>query len=361
MNKLFEPAKIHTMELKNRFVRSATWTGTADETGTVTEKMIRLAEFLAKGSVGLLISGHCFVSEKGKASVRQKAIYDDRFVDGLARLAEKVHAGGAKTALQLAHAGIFAEESVPKPYIAVSNIGNKSKEEITEVTHDDVFRLVDAFVAAGKRAKRAGFDAVQLHCAHGYLLSQFLSPLFNKRSDEYGGDLEGRTRIHKEIMQGLRAELGDDFPILIKMNCSDFVEGGMNLEDASDAAVMFEKFGCNAVELSGGILRSIKFSPSRMGINSKNKEAYFQNEARTIKKKIKIPLILVGGIRSLSTAETMLNTQAADFISLSRPLIAEPNLIARWKAGNVSPSICKSDNRCFKPGFEGQGIHCALS
>mgnify|MGYP001250942279 CR=1 FL=1 len=108
MNKLFEPAKIHTMELKNRFVRSATWTGTADETGTVTEKTIRLAEFLAKGSVGLLISGHCFVSEKGKASVRQKAIYDDRFVDGLARLAEKVHAGGAKTALQLAHAGIFA-------------------------------------------------------------------------------------------------------------------------------------------------------------------------------------------------------------------------------------------------------------
>ncbi len=358
MSALFEPATLHTLELKNRFVRSATWTGTASPKGETTDEMISRMVALARGGVGLVVTGHTFVSPEGQASFKQAAIFDDGFVDGLKRLTEKVHECGGKIALQIAHAGMYPAEGAPSPSLSVSKIEDKTDEVMRAMSLDDIRRIREAFVSAAVRAERAGFDAVELHSAHGYLLSQFLSPYFNKRTDEYGGDIEGRARIHGEIIRGIRDSLGDRFPVLVKMNGKDYVDGGLLPEEAAEAASRFEEAGASAVEVSGGFLRNVKYSPSRMGINSEKKEAYFQEEARTVKRRVGIPVILVGGIRSLHVAETMVETSVADFIALSRPLVCEPDLVMRWQGGDVRPSLCRSDNRCFKPGFEGLGIAC---
>lgn len=361
MDRLFETAKIHTLTLRNRFVRSATWTGTGTADGEVTEEMISRMVELAEGEVGLIISGHAYVQPEGQASPRQLAVYRDRFVDGLRRMVDRIHERGGVVAMQLAHAGMYAIDTAPGPCSVVSKLDDNPEKEQRALDTEDIGRLVEAFVAAGLRAKAAGFDAVELHSGHGYFLSQFLSPCFNKRTDEYGGDVKGRARIHVEILKGLRTALGDAYPILVKMNGRDYADGGLTAEDAAEAARLMEQAGCNAVELSGGLLRNVKLSPSRMGISSEEKEAYFKEDARLIKQAISIPLILVGGVRSLSVAESVLKTGVADFISMSRPLICEPNLIARWRAGDRRPAACKSDNRCFRPGFKGQGVFCPHS
>ena len=359
MTDLFAPAPLHTLTLRNRFVRSATWTGTADDAGAATDETLRRMTELAEGGVGLIVTGHAYVQASGQASPRQLGIFDDRFRDGLSRVTEAVHAGGAKIALQLAHAGMFTAENVRLPAAAVSNIEDKPDSEQRVLSLDEIYQLIDDFIAAGKRGAAAGFDAVMLHAAHGYLLSQFLSPHFNKRTDAFGGDITHRAAVACEIIKGLRDALGADFPILVKMNGSDYLDGGLTAEDAAEAAQLLEKAGCHALELSGGLLRNIKYSPSRMGISSPKKEAYFLEDARIVKQKISIPLILVGGIRSLEVAQSVIDEGTADFLALSRPLICEPDLLHRWQQGDRRPSQCKSDNRCFKPGFEGKGVACA--
>lgn len=360
MSNLFETAQIHTLSLKNRFVRSATWTGTGTEDGEVTDEAISRMAALAEGGVGLIVSGHAYVQPVGHASFRQLAIYDDRFGDGMKRMVDRVHESGGRIAVQLAHAGLFAVDTISGPCAVVSKQDNHPRAQHVFGT-DDIQQLVDDFVQAGRRAKRAGFDAVQIHSGHGYLLSQFLSPYFNKRMDKYGGDINGRSRIHVEILQGLRSALGDEYPLLVKMNGKDDIDGGLTPEDAAEAARRMEDAGCNAIEVSGGLLSNIKRSPSRMGISSEAKEAYFKEEARRIKEAVDIPIILVGGIRSVTVAESVIDTCAADFISLSRPLICEPNLIHRWQSGDRRPAACRSDNRCFKPGMKGLGVTCMNS
>ena len=356
MHSLLSPAKLHTLTLKNRIVRSATWTGTATAAGEVTAESIDLLVECARGGVGLIVTGHAYVQPRGHASLRQLAVYSDRFVDGLKRMVDQVHEAFGVVALQLAHAGVNAIEGTEQSPWCVSPVDGVERQQ--ELSVSDIEQLAADFVSAGVRARDAGFDAVMLHSGHGYLLSQFLSPAFNKREDAYGGDVEGRSRIHCEILQALRSELGEDFPLLVKMNGNDYVEGGLNPADAATAARLMEAAGCNAVELSGGILRNVKYSPSRMGISSEKKEAYFREDARIVKSAISIPLILVGGLRSLSVMESVLDNGDADFISLSRPLICEPDLVTRWQSGDRTPSRCKSDNRCFKSGFEGRGVSC---
>jgi 2,4-dienoyl-CoA reductase-like NADH-dependent reductase (Old Yellow Enzyme family) len=228
------------------------------------------------------------------------------------------------------------------------------------MTKQDIREMVNAFGEAARRAKAAGFDGVQIHSAHAYLLSQFLSPAFNRRNDEYGGDVRNRARIHLEVYQAIREVVGKDFPILIKMNSRDFVENGLSLEDSIQVVRLLADAGIDAIELSGGFITGGKLSPSRSGIDSEDKEAYFQEEARAVKKEIGIPLILVGGIRSFAVAERLVEDGTADYISMSRPLIREPALINRWKAGDLRRAECRSDNLCFKPGMEGEGIYCVV-
>ncbi len=359
MSKLFETTEINGMRLRNRFVRSATWEGMASPGGAVTPKLIDTMAALGRGGVGLIISSHAYVRKEGQASPWQIGIYKDELIDELRDMTAAVHDVGGKIVLQLAHAGHFAAEVLTgTPPLVASDYAGLATTPRKEMTVNDIGDLVDAFADAACRAKSAGFDGVQIHAAHGYLLSQFLSPAFNRRPDDYGGSIRNRSRIHLEILQAIRKVADDDFPVLIKLNCRDFAENGLSLEDSLIAAGLLADAGLDAIELSGGLLTGGKLSPSRSRIDSEDKEAYFREELRAFKTQIRIPMILVGGIRSFGVADELVEAGAADYISMSRPFICEPGLIARWKAGDRRKAGCKSDNLCFKPGLEGNGIQC---
>jgi 2,4-dienoyl-CoA reductase-like NADH-dependent reductase (Old Yellow Enzyme family) len=359
MRTLFEETPINQMTIKNRFVRAATWEGLATKKGEVTPKLIEMMVSLARGGVGLIISSHSYVSPEGQGTPWQIGIYDDTLIAKLQELTEAVHENGAKIIMQLTHAGLYAEVSVTdRPALVVSDNGEFPEKNIKVVTLEDIQHIVSCFSRASKRAKEAGFDGVEIHAGHGYFLSQFLSPIYNRRNDEYGGSIENRAGIHLQIYHAVRKIVGKDYPLLIKMNATDLVENGLTAEDALQAAKLFADAGFDAIEVSGGIIRTGKLSPSKPGISSEAKEAYFKEYARRFKQTVNTPLILVGGIRSYEVAEQIIAEGIADYISMSRPLIREPDLIDRWRKGDRRKAQCTSDNLCFNPGLEGKGIFC---
>ncbi|MDB9823487.1 NADH:flavin oxidoreductase, partial [Deltaproteobacteria bacterium] len=263
--------------------------------------------------------------------------------------------------LQLAHAGFFANtDLIGQRPVAPSNVEGLAKGPRKELHRDDIREIVEAFGEAAHRAKKAGFDGVQIHAAHGYLLSQFLSPVFNKRKDEYGGPVENRAKAVLQVLQHIREAVGDLFPVLIKINCEDFLEGGLLLEDTLKVGGMLEQGGLDAIELSGGTSMSGKFIPPRVGIKTEEKEAYFRDSAKAFKDKVRIPLILVGGNRSFHLSERLVQEGYADYISMSRPLVREPHLIQRWADGDLEKARCLSDNQCFGPIIAGEGIYCVV-
>jgi len=358
---LFQSAQIGSLKLPNRFIRSATWEGLAAPDGGCTEELIRLMEGLAEGGVGLIISSHAFVRPEGVAVRGQLGIHRDDLIAGLARMADAVHGKGGRIVLQLAHGGLLAGTQLTgQPALAPSLAGGPEKTRRREMTEADIADTIKAYGEAALRAKKAGFDGVQIHAAHGYLLNQFLSPWFNRRSDRYGGGIENRTRIVLDILSSVRNATGGDYPILAKMNSEDFLEGGLAREDSLQAALMIAAAGADAIELSGGTLLSGKLSPSRSKIDSVEQEAYFRDAARDIKAKLNIPLALVGGIRSFEVAEGLVKEGIADFVSMSRPFIREPGLVNRWKSGDRSRATCLSDNRCFGPPMRGTGFYCVV-
>ncbi|MFP3999174.1 MAG: NADH:flavin oxidoreductase [Desulfobacterales bacterium] len=361
MAQLFETTEINNMALKNRFVRSATYEGLAEEDGAVTQELSKMMVDLAKGGVGLIISSHAYVSRQGKAGPGQLGAYKDELVPGLSEMADAVHEAGGKIILQIAHAGYhgFVQDTGQAP-CAPSDLGI-SKSPRHALTAEEIAQIKENFALAAQRAKTAGFDGVQIHAAHGYLLSQFLSPYYNRRKDEYGGSIENRARAAIEIIQAVRTTAGENFPVLIKMNCRDFHENGLELEDSLKAAQMFAENGIDAIELSGGLLINKRFTPSRTGGPSENQKPYYEEEARAFKEKINVPLILVGGNRSYTAAERLVSQGTADYIAMARPLIREPGLINRWESGNREASACISDNQCFQGIRAGMGVYCVTA
>lgn len=361
MNILFEHTRISSMTLANRFFRAATWEGMATSDGEVSPQLVSLMAELARGEVGCIITGHAYVAKGGQATPWQLAAHDDALLPGLRQLTEAVHMHGTSIVLQLAHAGLLTETQLTGlPLQVVSAPETPNSADIHVLTEADIDQLTDAFAAAARRAKAAGFDGVEIHSAHGYLLSQFLSPAFNRRTDSYGGTMAQRTTVHRQVYQKVREAVGPDFPVLIKMNCADFVDNGLTADDARAAAREFAAIGFDALEISGGIIRTGKLAPSRPGIVKPEQEAYFREYAGQIRSEITVPLILVGGIRSFETAEALVRDGIADYIAMSRPLIREPHLVARWHRGDMRKAACASDNLCFAPGFQGNGITCRL-
>ena len=362
MPELFESTSINSMVLANRFIRSATWEGMASDDGSSTPKLIELSAQIARGGIGLIITGHAYVSREGQAGPWQLGVCSDGQIPALTEMTRTIHAIGGKIAMQLAHAGVLAASRLS----GLEPIGPSVTETASgpvgrEMTRVDIEAVTEAFARAAVRARKAGFDAVQIHAAHGYLLSQFLSPFFNKRKDEYGGGLENRARLVAQVFKAIRKAVGSDFPVFIKLNSEDFLPSGLTVEDMLQAAVMLEKNGIDAIEMSGGTFLSGKNYPSRRGKpGPAEPEAYYETTARRYKEKIRAPLMLVGGIRTFETAEKLVTEGVADYISLSRPLIREPNLVNRWKSGDRRPASCLSDSLCFKPALEGQGISCVV-
>jgi 2,4-dienoyl-CoA reductase-like NADH-dependent reductase (Old Yellow Enzyme family) len=339
MDRLFEPSAINQMVLPNRFIRSATWEGLATDEGNCTPRLIELVAALARGGVGLIINGHTYVHPQGRHSRWQLGIYSDDQMAGLQSMTRAVHENGGKIVVQLAYGGA---------YLSRSRLQRMSVQDIREV--------VDRFSHAAARAKKAGFDGVQIFAAHGFYLSQFLCPRYNRRTDAYGGRIENRARALVETLQAVRKAVGGDYPVLVKLNSRDFVENGLVLEDAVRVGKILEKEGIDAIELSGGLLNN----PNVMNpkIDSGKGEAYFLDEAREFKKELTVPLILVGGIRSYDEARTLVQTGIADYISMSRPFICEPGLVKRWKAGDLRKAACISCNNCFEQIKKGEGVSC---
>jgi len=353
---LFTPVRVGSLMIPNRFVRSATAEFMAEEDGTVTSRLVELYRGLAGGEVGLIISGHAYVRPEGKAGPRQTAVHDDRFVAGLTEVAAAVHAFPSRVFLQLAHAGRQTKPKIcgcqpvgPSPVLDPS-----SGVLPRELSEDEIKALIDAFIQAARRAREAGFDGVELHAAHGYLLSSFISPHTNKRQDGWGGDAERRGRIVVEILRGIKTACGPSFPVIIKLNSTDFLPSGLTLAESVDLAVRLEREGLDAVETSGGMNEAGRGSVWR-GLRAEDEEGYFVGNAAEVKRAVRIPVFGLGGLRTFRVMEEAVAAARVDLISLSRPFIRDPDLVRKFRTGGMSKSACISCNKCFNP----RGIRCA--
>ena len=354
---LFSPYNIGSIELPNRFVRSATAERMANVDGRPLKQLEKLYEELVLGGVGLIITGHMYIHPTGKAHPEMTGIYSDDLIPDLTRLAETVHKLGGLVAVQINHGGMKSSEDAVSKAIAPSAVKKGSfSREAREMTQAEILDMVQAYADAARRVKMAGFDAVQLHGAHGYLISQFLSPSVNKRTDQWGGNLENRIRFLREVAQAVRYEVGPDFPVFIKLGMVDGIEGGLSVDDGTKIVASLEAMGIDAVEISGGI-GGKKVVISKKGIRRPSEEAYFLDLAEKARPVTNLPIILVGGLRSKPVMEGILKSGAADFISLCRPLITEPDLPNLMKQGLKEKSRCLSANNCW-PKANGLGIAC---
>ncbi len=346
---LFEPFSFSGLDLRNRIVRSATFEKRADDDGFVTESLIELYEDLARGGIGLMITGNALVHPSGRSVEQMICIHSDIYIQGLRRLTSAVRELDGLIAIQLVHGG---RQSFPillggRDPLAPSAVYDTSTKIMPRAMSDtEIWEIVDAFADAARRARIAGFDAVQIHGAHGYLVSEFLSPYTNRRDDYWGGDEERRFHFVEEIYRAMRREVGEDYPLMIKMNGDDFIEGGLRVEEAVRTAERLEEMGLDAVEVSGGMYESTR-KAAQPDIQSPEDEAYFRRFGRVFKSKLKIPVMLVGGMRSRSIMEDVLQKEEADLISVARPLIREPDLPNKFKAGKEKAD-CISCNGCME-------------
>jgi 2,4-dienoyl-CoA reductase-like NADH-dependent reductase (Old Yellow Enzyme family) len=361
MNTLFDQTTINGMTLQNRLARSATWEGMCAADGRPFPKLISFYRELARGGVGLIITGYTFVSPEGKQLPGKMGIHTDEFADVMKDMTRAVHEERGKICLQLVHAGGQTDAgNAGRQPLAPSAVKIEQYPELpAEMTRDDIIRVITAFGDGARRAKDWGFDAVQLHGAHGYLINQFLSPLANLRQDDYGGSIENRCRFLLETYQAVRSAVGPDFPVMIKLNGSDNLEGGLSPEDAVFAAKALDKEGIDCIEVSGGTPASGDRSPARMKINTPEKEAYNLSPAGKIRAAVKCPIMVVGGFRSFEIAQRTVQ-ESADYVSMARPFIREPDLANRWQKGDRTPARCISCNSCFKPGLKEGGIYCVV-
>ena len=354
----FEKTTIKSLTMPNRFIRSATWMSMAAEDGSCTPRLVETTENLAAGGIGLIIAGFSFVSPEGKGPLGMTGMHNNHVAAGYRGLVDKVHAHGTPIAAQLAHCGIQStplEGEVLGPSDIARDDGRLKARRLETFEID---RIVEDFAAAAVRAKEAGFDAVQLHYAHGYLGSQFLSPYYNKRDDEYGGSIENRIRFLIEVYRAARGAVGDTYPLLAKLNVEDFLDGGLKAEEGVFAATQLAAEGIDMIEVSGGSGDSGRLGPAR-AIKSSDDEGYFHQNAMAVKKSAPIPVAVVGGIRRFEHARRFIEEDGLDYASLSRPLIREPGLIKRWQEGDLSPADCTSCSRCFRSMLKGRGIFCA--
>ncbi|MCL7489586.1 MAG: NADH:flavin oxidoreductase [Desulfobulbaceae bacterium] len=362
MSTLFENTTINGMNLCNRIVRSATWEGMCEPDGRPTSKLTDLYRQLALGGVGLIITGFTFVRPEGKQLPGKMGIHTDDFADEFKTMTNAVHEARGTIAVQLVHAGGQTDSAnAGRRPLAPSAVEVDQFPEIpAELTTREIQEIISAFGAGARRAKKWGFDAVQLHGAHGYLINQFLSPLTNRRTDEYGGTIENRSRFLLEVYTEVREAVGGNYPVLVKLNASDNLEGGLEINDAVYAARKLSELGIDAIEVSAGTPASGKKAPVRQKIDTRAKEAYHLSLAGKIKEAVSCPVMVVGGMRSYEMAEKAVTESGMDYISMARPLIREPGLPNRWRDGDRSPATCISCNGCFAPGIKEGGIYCVV-
>lgn len=313
MSYLLKPLETDKLALKNRLIMPPMATSKSREDGKVSEDILKYYDEKSKGGyISLIIIEHSFIAQAGKASKKQLSISDDSVVEGLKRLSEIIHRNGSKTIMQINHAGSAASRSITgAEVVGPSAVANPIKGDMPkELTCMEIENIVKQFEEAAIRVKRAGFDGVEIHSAHGYFLNQFFSPLTNKRTDEYGGNVKARIKIHLDIIRAIRESVGDDFPIFLRLGASDYMPGGSTVEDSKIAALEFEKAGVDVLDISGGFCRYT--------LPGNTSQGYFSPLTEEIKKVISIPVILTGGITEVQAAETLLSENKADLIGVGR-------------------------------------------
>ena len=346
MSPIEQPLELPHLTLKNRIIRSATHSFLPSEDGRMTDEEYAMYETLAKNGVGLIITGHCCVDPLGRANKQQVNIFDDSYIDQFRKAADLVHAEGARFVPQISHAGPRAVGVDDLADVTARDL--KKNRHARELTVDEIHRIVSNFVLAAARLKYAGVDGVQLHAAHSYLLSRFLDPTFNERTDDYGGSAENRFRIVREIIEGIHEKCGDDFPVLAKINLDTQHEDHAGYHGAMVYMLReLHRLGASLVELSG-----VDF------INQpKDATLYYLEEGTALKSAVpEQAMSLVGGVRSLSDMETVL-AHGFEMVSLSRSLIAEPDFVTKVLAGGEK-STCVSCCRCFVLPEMHKGMRC---
>ncbi len=347
MDILFEPITINGMALKNRFVRAATAERMSPEDGRFTQEMISLYKRLARGGVGLIITGHAYIHPLGRAERRMTGIHNDGLIPALKRLVGEVHKLKTKIVMQINHSGGRRDKDVGEETpIGPSTIEYTPLEIISRAMEpEEIEEVIDLFAQAARRVKNAGFDGVEIHSVHGYLINQFLSPLTNKRGDTWGGSLDNRMRFLLEVYKRTRETVGKDYPILARIPAGDFVEGGLTVEEALEVARRLSELGIDAIDLSGGLAGS-RYRKGRKDLLWMKKEAYFRRYAEMVKKITRVPVILVGGLRNPETMRKVLEEGTADLIGLARPLIREPDFPNRIRRGDLRRAECVSCSNC---------------
>ncbi len=367
LNTLFSPEKIGNVQIKNRIIRSATYTHMATNDGIPTEQQIEFYSILAKGGTGLIITGQTAINQLGRCSDVQLCLYDDSQIARHKKLVDAVHDySEVKIAPQLNHVGRCSFN----PYIGINPVGPSPIQIMTikttprEMTIEEIRKIIKNFVDGCRRAYESGYDLVQIQAAHNYLLSSFLSPYTNKRKDEYGGDTQSRTKILVDIYNHVKDELGKKFPITLKLQTNDYIPEGLNFEEGLKIAKLLAEVGYSAIEPSGGgteyfKVQSFPYAPSAV-VTKPEEENYFLPAVEKLEEiKKECPLILMGGVRDPLRAEKILKENIASFISISRPLIYEPDLPNRWKSGDLSPPLCTSCNQCYTTTFGGP-LYCPI-
>lgn len=357
---LFSSTKIGSLELENRLVRSATAERLAtDPIGRAMPELAALYRDLSRGGVGLIITGHAFVSPEGRAHPEMLSAHCDEMIPGLRMLADTVHAEGGRIAVQINHGGRQCDPACTPLPLAPSAVATQDGRLPRAMDTSQILEAIEAFGQAARRVQEAGFDAVQIHAAHGYLISQFLSPHTNLRTDGWGGDFDRRVRFLSSVCETVRGQVGPDYPVFVKLGMMDNLErvpGGLTEEDGALIVSRLSDLGLDAVEVSGGNGGGADFN-TRLAVGSKQPEGYFRSLASKAKGATHLPVIAVGGFRTKSVMEDVLSARDADLISLCRPLIREPRLPCLLKDGQATASACISGGRC-SPERLGQGISC---
>lgn len=373
MSILLQPMKIGKLQIPNRFVRSATHDGFSNENGEITEETITFLSELAKRGTGLIIMGFAYVTPRGQAVPRQNAIYDDRFIPGLKRVTEVIHKYDSKVVLQIGDSGSQSAVAIRRGYRPLSPSAvkkdwvnfegemkatttgkgtaefkvNTTTMEAEEMTEDEIYGVIQAHGQAARRVREAGFDGVQFHGGHGYLISQFASPATNRRKDIWGGSLENRMRFILSSYKAVRGAVGQDYPVMIKLGVADQAIGGLPLSEGVQMAKRLAQAGIDAIEISEGVEQEPAHH-IRAGVDSREKEAYYLDWAREVRREVNIPLFLVGGLRSFDIMERIVTEGVADCVSLCRPFIREPHLVEDYTKGKSEMVKCISCNGCLK-------------
>lgn len=355
MKSLFEPAVIGGLSLRNRTIRSATFEAAFDENEHFAIHLLPSYEELAQGGVGAIITGMVGIDKNSRALPSMVKAYGDTFIPEMKRLAASVHSLGAKIIVQISHCGQKANQIDG----GGSPLGPSDKEiahgrTTKGMSHEKIRAAIAGFAMTAVRCKEAGADAVQIHGAHGYLLSEFLNPHFNKRTDEYGGDIRGRSKIVLEVYDAVRSAVGSDYPVWIKINSTDLTEESITLDEFLWVCRELDKRGIDAIEVSGGASVDAK-SSSMQVVRTETDEGCFAQKAIQLSESISASVVSVCGFRTPAVIEEWLNKGKISAISFCRPLISEPRLISRWMSGDRSKSRCISCNKCFNPL---EGILC---